>query len=434
MIWNEIESSRREDIEKLQLGRLKDTVDRVYTLTPFYKEKFHDMNLKPEDITTLEDVRKLPFTTKKDLRAHYPFGLFTVPMSEVVRVHSSSGTTGKPTVVGYTKADMDVWDEVMARVFTMAGASSEDIVHNGYGYGLFTGGLGFHNGAEKVGATIIPASGGMTDRQLMLMKDFGATILAATPTFSLHMAEVAKKAGPNYLKDYKLKAGVFGAEPTSSGLKKEVSEAWGIDYHEVYGLSEIIGPGVACSCKESELLHVFEDHFLFEIIDSKTGEAMPDGERGELVITSLTKQALPLLRYRTGDITSIIKDPCKCGRTMIRMESIVGRADDMLIISGVNVYPSQIEHVIANAEGVTLNYQIIADKKGHLDKLDILVEVSDDIMSDNLGEMQKIQKDIQSAILNNLYINARVKLVEPRSIARSEGKAVRIIDKRKDNV
>jgi phenylacetate-CoA ligase len=320
----------------------------------------------------------------------------------------------------------------MARVFTMAGGTAEDIVHNGYGYGLFTGGLGFHNGAEKIGATIIPASGGMTDRQLMLMRDFGATILAATPTFSLHMAEVAKKTGSNYLKDYKLKAGIFGAEPTSSGLKKEVAEAWGIDYHEVYGLSEIIGPGVACSCKESELLHVFEDHFYFEIIDSETGEVKPEGERGELVITPLTKQALPLLRYRTGDITSITKEPCKCGRTMLRMESIVGRADDMLIISGVNVYPSQIEHVIANTEGVTLNYQIIAEKKGHLDKLEIHVEVSDEIMSDSLGEMAIIKKKIQSALLNNLYINANVILVQPRSLARSEGKAVRIIDKRKD--
>jgi len=433
MIWNECESARRENIEKIQLSRLKDTVDRVYTLTPFYKEKFRQKNLTPDDITSLEDISKLPFTTKKDLRNHYPFGLFTVPMSEVVRVHSSSGTTGKPTVVGYTKADMDVWDEVMARVYTMAGCTSEDIVHNGYGYGLFTGGLGFHNGAEKVGATIIPASGGMTDRQLMLMRDFGATILAATPTFSLHMAEVAKKAGANYLNDYKLKAGIFGAEPTSAGLKKEVSEAWGIDYHEVYGLSEIIGPGVACSCKESELLHVFEDHFFVEIIDPKTGEALPEGKRGELVITPLTKQALPLLRYRTGDITSITKEPCKCGRTMLRMESIVGRSDDMLIISGVNVYPSQIEHVIANTEGVTLNYQIIADKKGHLDKLEIHVEVSDEIMADSLGEMAMIKKDIQSALLNNLYINAQVTLVQPRSIARSEGKAVRIIDKRKES-
>ena len=433
MIYNKIESASRETIEKVQLKRLQDTVQRVFTLTPFYTNKFKQMSIEPKDIKSLDDIRKLPLTTKKDLRAHYPFGLFTVPMSEVVRIHSSSGTTGKPTVVGYTKADMDVWDEVMARVFTMAGATAEDIVHNGYGYGLFTGGLGFHNGAEKIGATIIPASGGMTDRQLMLMKDFGATILAATPTFSLHMAEIAQKAGVDYLKDFKLKAGIFGAEPTSAGLKKEVSQAWGIDYHEVYGLSEIIGPGVACSCKHSDLLHVFEDHFLFEIIDSKTLQAVPDGQRGELVITTLSKQALPLLRYRTGDITSITKEPCKCGRTMLRMESIVGRADDMLIISGVNVYPSQIEHVIANTQGVTLNYQIIVDKKGHLDKLDIHVEVSDDIMSDSLGEMAIIKKTIQSALLNNLYINANVTLVQPRSIARSEGKAVRIIDKRKNS-
>ena len=431
MIWNEIESARREDIEKVQLSRLKDTIERVYTLTPFYKQKFDEMGLKPEDITSLADIRKLPFTTKKDLRAHYPFGLFTVPMSEVVRVHSSSGTTGKPTVVGYTKADMEVWDEVMARVYTMAGATAEDIVHNGYGYGLFTGGLGFHNGAEKIGATVIPVSGGFTDRQLLLMKDFNATILAATPSFALHMAELAKKAGPDYLKEYKLKAGVFGAEPTSKGLKQEVRDAWGIDYHEVYGLSEIIGPGVGSSCKSSDLLHIFEDHFYIEIIDPETGEAMPDGERGELVITPLTKQALPLLRYKTGDITSITKEPCKCGRTMLRMESIVGRADDMLIISGVNVYPSQIEHVIANSQGVTLNYQIIADKKGHLDKLEIHIEVSDEIMNDNLGEMEKIKKKIQADLLNNLYLNAVVKLVEPRSIERSMGKAVRIIDKRK---
>ena len=433
MIYNEIESARREDIQKVQLQRLQETVERVYALTPFYKEKFNEKGIKPEDIQSLEDIQKLPFTTKKDLRAHYPFGLFTVPMSEVVRIHSSSGTTGKPTVVGYTKADMDVWDEVMARVFTMAGGTSADVVHNAYGYGLFTGGLGFHNGAEKIGAAVVPASGGMTDRQLMLMRDFGATILTATPSFSLHMAEVAKKAGANYLDDYKLKAGIFGAEPTSKGLKKEVAEAWGIDYHEVYGLSEIIGPGVSCSCKHSELLHVFEDHFYAEIIDSKTGEVLPYGQRGELVITPLTKQALPLIRYRTGDITSLTKEPCKCGRTLIRMESIVGRADDMLIISGVNVYPSQIEHVIANTEGVTLNYQIIADKKGHLDKLEIHVEVSDEIMEDSLGEMAVIKKDIQSALLNNLYINANVVLVQPRSIERSMGKAVRIIDKRKDH-
>jgi len=430
MIYNKIESARREDIEKLQLSRLQDTVNRVYSLTPFYTDKFEQMQLSPSDIKSLEDVRKLPFTTKKDLRAHYPFGLFTVPMSEVVRVHSSSGTTGKPTVVGYTKADMDVWDEVMARVFTLAGASSEDIVHNGYGYGLFTGGLGFHNGAEKIGATVVPASGGMTDRQLMLMRDFGATVLACTPTFALHLAEVAKKMGPDYLKEYKLKTGIFGAEPTSKGLKDEVAKAWDIDYHEVYGLSEIIGPGVACSCKHSDLLHVFEDHFLVEIIDPKTGEEVQEGEKGELVITTLTKQALPLIRYKTGDITSITKNPCKCGRTMLRMESIIGRADDMLIISGVNVYPSQIEHVLANIDGVSLNYVLVVDKKGYLDKLEIKVEVDESVNFDDKELLKKIEKEIQSAMLNYLYINVMITLEDVGAIERSMGKAVRIIDKR----
>jgi phenylacetate-CoA ligase len=432
MIWNLAESAPREEIETTQLERLRETARRVYAINPFYKKKFDELGILPEDIKSVEDVRKLPFTKKQDLRDHYPFGLFCVPMSEVVRVHSSSGTTGKPTVVGYNAHDMDVWNEVMARVYTMSGATAADVVHNGYGYGLFTGGLGFHTGAERVGATIVPASGGFTDRQLMLMRDFGATVLACTPSFALHMAEVAQKAGKDFRKDYKLKTGIFGAEPTSKGLKEEVAKAWGIDYHEVYGLSEIIGPGVSCSCKHSDLLHIFEDHFLAEIIDPKTGETMPEGERGELVITTLTKQALPIIRYRTGDITSIVKEPCACGRTHARMESIVGRADDMLIVNGVNVYPSQVEHVIANTEGVTLNYQIIADKKGYLDKLEILVEVSDDILVDNVGELERIKKEIQASLLNNLYINAAVKLVEPRTIERSVGKAVRVIDKRRE--
>ncbi|WP_373035864.1 phenylacetate--CoA ligase family protein [Sulfurimonas sp.] len=429
-MWNKIEGESREKIEQTQLKRLQDTVTRVYELTPFYKEKFKELGISPKDITSLKDIQKLPFTKKQDLRNHYPFGLFTVPMSEVVRVHSSSGTTGKPTVVGYTQSDMDVWDEVMARVFTMAGTTAEDVVHNAYGYGLFTGGLGFDGGAKKIGATTIPASSGFTDRQIMLMKDFNATIMASTPSFALHMYEAAKKSGNDYLKDFKLKAGVFGAEPTSDGLKEEVSRVWGIDYHEVYGLSEIIGPGVSSNCKHSKLLHVNEDHFFPEIIDHKTGEVLPDGERGELVITSLTKQALPIIRYRTGDITSLHREPCGCGRTLVRMESIVGRVDDMIIVNGVNVYPSQVEHVIANTEGVTLNYQIIADKKGHLDKIDILVEVSEDVISDSVAEMEKIKKDIQHSLANNLYINANVKLVEPRSIERSMGKAVRVVDKR----
>jgi len=431
MIWNKIESSPREKIQEVQYNRLKETMDRVYTLTKFYKTKFDKMGIKPDDIKSINDISKLPFTKKQDLRDHYPFGLFTVPMDEVVRIHSSSGTTGKPTVVGYTQSDMDVWDEVMARVYTMAGASSKDIVHNAYGYGLFTGGLGFHNGAQKIGATVIPSSGGFTDRQVMLMKDFGATVLTATPSFALHMAECAQKAGNDFKKDFKLKAGIFGAEPTSEGLKKEVSDAWGIDYHEVYGLSEIIGPGVSCSCKHSTSLHFFEDHFYPEIIDADTEEVLPYGQKGELVITTLTKQALPLIRYRTGDITSLINEPCECGRTMVRMESIVGRADDMMIINGVNVYPSQVEHVISQTKGLTLNYQIIIDKKGYLDKINILVEISDDIMSDSISEIEKIKKDIEQSISNNLYINACVKLVEPRTIERSMGKAVRIIDNRK---
>ena len=432
MIWNKAESAPREEIEATQLERLKETASRVYAISPFYKQKFDELGILPQDIKSVDDIAKLPFTKKQDLRDHYPFGLFCVPMSEVVRIHSSSGTTGKPTVVGYNAHDMEVWNEVMARVYTMAGVNASDVVHNGYGYGLFTGGLGFHYGAEKVGATIVPASGGFTDRQLMLMRDFGATVLACTPSFALHLAEVAAKAGSEFRKDYKLRVGIFGAEPTSKGLKEAVAKSWDIRYQEVYGLSEIIGPGVSSSCEYSDRLHIFEDHFLAEIIDPKTGEVLPEGERGELVITTLTKQALPIIRYRTGDITSIIKEPCKCGRTHARMESIVGRADDMLIVNGVNVYPSQVEHVIANSEGVTLNYQIIASKKGHLDKLEIMVEISDDVMRDNVGELENIKKRIQDDLLNNLYINAAVKLVEPSTIERSMGKAVRVIDKRKE--
>ncbi|WP_456469920.1 phenylacetate--CoA ligase family protein [Caminibacter sp.] len=431
MILNEIESAKREDIEKLQLKRLKEVVRRVYSLSPFYRQKFDKLGIKPDDVKTLEDIQKLPFTKKQDLRDNYPFGLFTVPMSEVVRIHSSSGTTGKPTVVGYTKHDMDVWNEVIMRTYVAGDVTSKDVVHNAYGYGLFTGGLGFHEAAQKIGATIVPASGGFTDRQLMLMRDFGATILCCTPSFALHLAEVARKEGPEFRKDYKLRAGFFGAEPTSEGLRMEVAKMWDIEYYEVYGLSEIIGPGVAFGCNKGVGLHINEDHFYPEIIDPKTGEVLPEGEVGELVLTTLTKQALPIIRYRTGDITRLYREPCACGRTTVRMESISGRVDDMLIINGVNVFPSQIEHVIANSEGVTLNYQIIADKKGYLDKLEIMVEVSDEIMMDNVAKLEKIKKDLQSALLNNLYINTNVILVEPNTIERSMGKAVRIIDKRK---
>ncbi|MFK5880880.1 MAG: phenylacetate--CoA ligase [Sulfurospirillum sp.] len=431
MIWSKDETLPRDELEKLQTKRLKETIARVYGAVPFYKKKFDELRLMPEDIQSIHDISKLPFTKKQDLRDNYPFGLFAVEQDAVVRIHSSSGTTGKPTVVGYTKSDMDVWNEVMARCYTMSGVNSEDTVHNAYGYGLFTGGLGLHDGAQTVGAAVVPSSGGFTSRQLLLMKDFSSTVLASTPSFALHLAEIAKKEGYDLQKDFKLKCGIFGAEPTSEGLKEEVAKVWGIEYYEIYGMSEIIGPGVSNSCKEHNGLHIFEDHFYPEIIDSKTGKVLPYGEKGELVITSLTKQAFPIIRYRTGDITSLDQTPCRCGRTHVRMKSVMGRADDMLIVNGVNVFPSQVEHVLSNIEEITLNYQIIADKKGYLDSLEIMVEVNDSMPMDSIGALENLKKKIQSELLNNLYINAKIKLVEPRSIERSMGKAVRVIDKRK---
>lgn len=420
----------REKIRALQTDRLQKVAKRVCNLVPFYKKAFEEKGIKPEDIQSVDDLKNLPFTKKQDLRDHYPFGLFAEKNDQLVRIHSSSGTTGKPTVVGYTASDMAVWNEVMSRSLLMAEATPNDTVHNAYGYGLFTGGLGFHSAAEKLGLTVIPSSGGFTSRQLMLMKDFNATILACTPTFALHMAEVAQNEGYDLKNDFKIRAGFFGAEPISSGLKHQVRDAWGIDYFEIYGLSEIIGPGVSSSCKENEHLHIFEDHFIPETIDPKTGEVLPYGQQGELVFTTITKQALPLIRYRTGDLTTLHDEVCACGRTIIRMESIVGRADDMLIVNGVNVFPSQVEHLISQMEGLTLNYVIIADKKGYLDKLEIMVEINEEMDLDNIGEMEALKKKIEQSLLNNLYINATIKLVEPRTLERSMGKAVRVVDKR----
>ncbi len=432
MTYSKNESLSKDELKSLQFKRLKETLERVYYLVPFYKQKFDELDIKPEDIKSLEDIRHLPFTKKQDLRDNYPFGMFAVDLDHIVRVHSSSGTTGKPTVVGYTEADMDIWSEVMARVLTMGGLTSRDMLHNATGYGLFTGGLGFHSGAERLKIAVIPSSTGFTSRQLLLLKDFKATAITGTPSFALHLAEKAKAEGYDIKKDFKLKVGFFGAEPASEGLKNEIAKTWGIEYIEVYGLSEIIGPGVAASCRHSHLLHVNEDHFYPEIIDPNTGEVLPEGQRGELVITSLTKQALPIIRYRTGDITSLTRVPCKCGRTLARIESIVGRADDMLVINGVNVFPSQIEHVISNIEGVTLNYQIIAQKKGHLDKLEIDIELNEEVMSDDVGDLENLKKSIQHALLNALYINVDVRLVAPKSLLRSEGKAIRVIDKRRE--
>ena len=431
MIYCKAETYTRKKMQKIQLDNLIETVIRVHELVPFYKKKFDELGIKAKDIKTLCDISKLPFTKKKDLRDNYPYGMFSVCMDEIVRIHSSSGTTGKPTVVGYTQKDMDTWSEVMARVLRMGGVTSADILHNAIGYGLFTGGLGFHEAAQRMKVAVIPSSTGFTSRQLLLMKDFKATVVNTTPSFALHMAETAKKEGYDLKKDLKLKCGFYGAEPASLGLKKEIEEIWGIPFHEVYGLSEIIGPGVAGSCKHSKLLHINEDHFYPEIIDPDTGEVIKEeGARGELVLTTITKQGLPIIRYRTGDITSLNYKPCKCGRTTVRMESVVGRADDMIIVGGVNIFPSQIEHVLANIDGISLNYQIVIDKKGYLDKLELDVELTDEIMSDSIKDLQNIQQEIQKDILNNLYINADIKLVQPNSIERSSGKAVRIVDKR----
>jgi len=423
----------REELRKIQLERLKETVQRVYHLVPFYRKKFDEAGVKPEDIKSLDDLHKLPFTTKQDLRDNYPFGLFAVPMEQVVRIHSSSGTTGKPTVVGYTGHDLRVWTEVMVRTYLMADVNPKDIVHNAYGYGLFTGGLGFHYGAEAIGAAVVPASGGFTKRQLMLMKDFGATILCCTPSFALHLYEVAKEEGYDIERDFNLRAGFFGAEPASEGLKRTVAESWGIQYVEAYGLSEIIGPGVAASCEHGSL-HIFEDHFIAEVIDPETGEVLPDGKEGELVLTTITKQALPMIRYRTKDITVLHREPCRCGRTIVWMESIKGRADDMLIVNGVNVFPSQVEHVITRVEGVTPNYVIVVDKKGVLDRLEVWVEVDERLLTDGVGTLERLKKKLEEELLNNLFINARVKLVEPKTLERSMGKAKRIIDRRELNL
>lgn len=430
MTFSKNESFCRDELQAWQFKHLKETLLRVYHLVPFYKKRFDEMGVLPADIKSLSDIAKLPFTKKQDLRDNYPFGMFSVDMDQIVRIHSSSGTTGKPTVVGYTEHDMDVWAEVMGRVFTMGGLTCRDILQNSTGYGLFTGGLGFHNAAERMKIAVIPSSTGFTSRQLLLLRDFGATALTGTPSFALHLAEVAKTEGYDIAKDFKLRVGFFGAEPASEGLKNEIANVWGIDYHEVYGLSEIIGPGVASSCKHSHLLHINEDHFYPEIINPKTGEVLPEGERGELVITTLTKQGLPIIRYRTGDITSLTRIPCRCGRTLGRIESIVGRSDDMLLINGVNVFPSQIEHVLSKQEGVSLNYQIIADKKGFLDKLEVDVELDEHLISDDVSFLGNLKKTLEHALLNNLYINVEVKLVAPKSLQRSEGKAVRVVDKR----
>jgi phenylacetate-CoA ligase len=430
MIWNEkYECMSRGDMEELQLGRLKAIIHTVYEKIPFYKNSFDRVGVKPGDIKSLSDLTKFPFITKSDLREGYPFKMFAVPMQDIVRIHSSSGTTGKPVVAGYTRKDIDTWAELMARTLVCAGATGNDIIQNAYGYGLFTGGLGFHYGGERIGATVIPASGGNTMRQVMMMQDFGSTVLTATPSYSLYIGEVAAEMGVD-IRELPLRLGVLGAEPWSDSMRKEIEGKLNIDALDIYGLTEVIGPGVSVECEEKDGLHIFEDHFITEIVDPDTGEPLPYGETGELVFTTLTKEAFPVIRFRTKDITSLNPEPCECGRTLVRMARISGRSDDMLIIRGVNVFPSQIESILMNMEEAEPHYELVVDKRGVLDELELRVEVSESTFSDEIGKLEAIQSKIQNEIESVLGISLKVTLVEPKTIERSEGKAKRVKDLR----
>ena len=428
--WDrEKECMPREDIEKLQLRRLKETVYRVYAFVLSYKGKMDQIGIRPDDINSLEDLNKLPFTTKQDLRDNYPFGLFAVPMSEVIRIHSSSGTTGKPTVVGYSKRDIDTWAELMARALTSAGASRRSIIQNSYGYGLFTGGLGVHYGAERLGASVIPSSGGNTKRQIMLMQDFGTTVLTCTPSYALFLYEVMEEMGISP-SDLKLECGIFGAEPWSENMRREVENKLQINAFDIYGLSEIVGPGVAIECPVRNGLHLAEDHFIAEIIDPESGQTLPEGSSGELVITTITKEALPMLRYRTRDLSRLDKTECDCGRTHVRMQKVLGRSDDMVIIRGVNVFPSMVESVLLDIPGVEPHYLLVVERKGTLDILEVRVEVSEQVFSDEVRKLEELGATISKELESALGISAKVRLVEPKSIERSEGKAQRVIDRR----
>jgi phenylacetate-CoA ligase len=432
MFYNEeYETMPRPELEALQLERLKAVLELVSANVPFYQSSFKKAGIKPEQVQSLADLQKLPFTTKQDMRDSYPYGLFAAPMEEVVRIHASSGTTGKPTVVGYTQKDVDTWAGLMARSFVCAGVHKGDIIHNAYGYGLFTGGLGAHYGAERLGASVIPISGGNTKRQIMIMQDFGSTVLTCTPSYSLFMAEEASAEGVDF-KDLKLRVGIFGAEPWSEEMRQEIESKLNLAAIDIYGLSEIMGPGVAIECIEAKQgLHIWEDHFIPEIINPETGQRVPEGEKGELVITTITKQGIPLIRYRTRDVTSLTYEPCSCGRTHARLARMSGRSDDMLIIRGVNVFPSQIESILVGIEGVEPHYLLIVDRKDNLDTLQIQVEVDERLFSDEVKVLQALAKRIEKEIKDMIGFTCVAKLVEPKTIQRSEGKAKRVIDNRK---
>ncbi|HHU31901.1 MAG TPA: phenylacetate--CoA ligase [Clostridia bacterium] len=431
MIWDEkMECMSVDTRRELQLKRLQDTLNRVYKLVPFYRQAFNQRGIKPQDISSLEDLRKLPFTTKDDLRENYPYGLFAVPRKDLARIHASSGTTGKPTVVGYTRRDLETWSECVARLIIMSGGTAEDIAQVAFGYGLFTGAFGLHYGLEKIGAAIVPTSTGNTERQIMVMEDFGSTILISTPSYALYMAEVAEQMGVD-TKKLPLRLGLFGSEGWTEEMRRELEDRWHITATDNYGLSEIIGPGVSGECLYKDGMHINEDHFLVEIIDPETGEPLPEGEAGEVVITTITKEALPLIRYRTKDISALNLKTCCCGRTTARMEKIKGRTDDMLIIRGVNVFPSQIESVLIDIEGVSPQYQLVVSKKGYLDELEIKVEFREDWFTGRFSDLEALEERITQKLESVLSLTAKVKLVEPKSLTRFEGKAKRIVDLRK---
>ena len=430
-IWNRhFECMDRDDLRKVQSERLIETVERIYFNVPFYRHRMQEKGIGPESISSIDDITRLPFTTKQDLRDNYPYGLFAVPMSEIVRIHASSGTTGKPTVVGYTRNDVATWSEVMARTLTCAGADRNDFIQIAYGYGLFTGGLGLHYGGEKIGASVIPISGGNTMRQIQLMHDFGSTVLACTPSYALFLGEAINESGINR-EELKLRVGVFGAEPWTENMRREIESKLKIKAIDIYGLSEIIGPGVASECLFQEGLHINEDHFYPEIIDPETLQVLPEGSIGELVFTTITKHGLPLIRYRTRDLTRLNYGRCKCGRTLVRMEKCLGRSDDMLIIRGVNLFPSQVESILLEMGGIKPHYQLIVDRINNLDTLELKVEVDEAFFLDRISQLEGLRSKIQNNLESSLGLGIKVTLVEPKVIERSEGKSTRVIDKRK---
>lgn len=433
MIWAKEETLPRKEIEQIQLTRLQETVKRIYEKVPAYRSKMEEAGITPEDVKSLEDLKRLPFTNKSDLRDNYPFGLFTVPKKDLVRVHASSGTTGKPTVVGYTRKDLETWTECVTRIAVMGGATPDDVAQICFGYGMFTGALGLHYGLENLGATVCPTSSGNTQKQIMYMQDFDTTLLVATPSYALHIGEVALQMGVDPAKDLKVRIGLVGGEGMTEPMRQEMYKIWGKDFKitQNYGMSELIGPGVSGECLELCGMHINEDHFIPEIIDPETGEVLPPGSKGELVITCITKEALPLIRYRTKDISRLMYEPCKCGRTTVRMENLSGRSDDMLIIRGVNVFPSQIEEVLLKVPEIGAHYEIVVDRKNHLDFMEIKVELADNSLLDSYAKLDELEHKIKSNLRVVLGLDATIKLVAPRSLQRFEGKARRVTDLRK---